>query len=225
MPAFTQFVDGTGPLFSGKVFPFVFITIACGAVSGFHALVSSGTTPKLITNEEDCRLAGYGSMALESFVGIMAMIAATLLDPGVYFAINSGTGVVGATAAEAVATISSWGFPVTVDQMQSLAKEMGESTLFARTGGAPSLAVGMASIFGHTFGRELDEHLVSLRHHVRGGVHPDDGRCRHACRPFHGSGSARPGLEADGRNVVVLRRSSSRARSSSPAGVTSCTSA
>ncbi len=155
MPAFTQFVDGTGPLFSGKVFPFVFITIACGAISGFHALVSSGTTPKLITNEEDCRLAGYGSMALESFVGIMAMIAATLLDPGVYFAINSGTGIVGAAAAEAVATISSWGFPVTVDQMQSLAKDMGESTLFARTGGAPSLAVGMASIFGHTFGREL----------------------------------------------------------------------
>ena len=155
MPALTQFVDGTGPLFSGKVFPFVFITIACGAISGFHALVSSGTTPKLITNEQDVRLAGYGSMALESFVGIMAMIAATLLDPGVYFAINTGAGVVGAAATDAVATISSWGFPVTVDQMQDLAKEMGESTLFARTGGAPSLAVGMASIFGTSFGRSL----------------------------------------------------------------------
>jgi carbon starvation protein len=155
MPALTQFVDGTGPLFSGKVFPFVFITIACGAISGFHALVSSGTTPKLITNERDVRLAGYGSMALESFVGIMAMIAATLLDPGVYFAINTGAGVVGAAATDAVATISSWGFPVTVDQMQDLAKEMGESTLFARTGGAPSLAVGMASIFGTSFGRSL----------------------------------------------------------------------
>jgi carbon starvation protein len=155
MPAMTQFIDGTGPLFSGKVFPFVFITIACGAISGFHALVSSGTTPKLITNETDVRLVGYGSMALESFVGIMAMIAATLLDPGVYFAINTGSGIVGATAVDAVTTISSWGFPVTVEQMQDLAKEMGESTLFARTGGAPSLAVGMASIFGTSFGRGL----------------------------------------------------------------------
>jgi carbon starvation protein len=155
MPAMTQFIDGTGPLFSGKVFPFVFITIACGAISGFHALVSSGTTPKLITNETDVRLVGYGSMALESFVGIMAMIAATLLDPGVYFAINTGSGIVGAAAADAVTTISSWGFPVTVDQMQALAREMGESSLFARTGGAPSLAVGMASIFGTSFGRGL----------------------------------------------------------------------
>jgi carbon starvation protein len=155
MPAVTQFIDGTGPVFSGKLFPFVFITIACGAISGFHALVSSGTTPKLITNETDARLAGYGSMALESFVAIMAMFAATLLDPGVYFAINTGTGIVGATAAQAVATISSWGFPVTVEQMQALAKEMGESTLFARTGGAPSLAVGMASIFSSSFGSAL----------------------------------------------------------------------
>ena len=155
MPAFTKFVDGTGPLFTGKVFPFVFITIACGAISGFHALVSSGTTPKLISNEADVRLIGYGSMALESFVAIMAIIAATLLDPGVYFAINTGAGIVGATADAAVSTITSWGFPVTVDQMHHLAQEMGESTLFARTGGAPSLAVGMASIFGSSFGRGL----------------------------------------------------------------------
>jgi len=155
MPALTQFIDGTGPIFGGKIFPFVFITIACGAVSGFHALISSGTTPKLLANEADVRLVGYGSMALESFVAIMAMIAATLLDPGVYFAINTGAGVVGATPAAAVATISGWGFPVTVDQMASLAHEMGEHTLFARTGGAPSLAVGMASIFGSTFGRGL----------------------------------------------------------------------
>src|ERR1044072_5005047 len=155
MPALTQFVDGTGPIFGGALFPFAFITIACGAISGFHALVSSGTTPKLIGSETDVRLIGYGSMALDSFVAIMAMIAATLLDPGVYFAINTGSGIVGAASADAVATISGWVFPVTVDQMQDLAKEMGESTLFARTGGAPSLAVGMASIFGTSFGRGL----------------------------------------------------------------------
>jgi carbon starvation protein len=155
MPAVTQFIDGSGPLFGGALFPFVFITIACGAVSGFHALVASGTTPKLISNEADVRLVGYGSMALESFVAIMAMIAATLLDPGVYFAINSGAGVVGATPEAAAHTISGWGFPVTAQQMQALAQAMGEHTLFARTGGAPSLAVGMASIFGSSFGRSL----------------------------------------------------------------------
>src|SRR5688572_7108107 len=126
MPAFTQFVDGTGPIFGGKVFPFVFITIACGAISGFHSLVASGTTPKLLANERDVRLVGYGSMALESFVAIMAMIAATLLDPGVYFAINTAAGIVGSTPEAAVATITSWGFPVTAEQMQTLAREMGE---------------------------------------------------------------------------------------------------
>ncbi|MFO1510839.1 MAG: carbon starvation CstA family protein [Steroidobacteraceae bacterium] len=161
MPAITQFIDGSGPVFGGKVFPFVFITVACGAVSGFHALVASGTTPKLIGSEADVRLIGYGSMALESFVAIMAMIAATLLDPGVYFAINTAAGVVGATPEAAVATISSWGFPVTVEQMHTLAREMGESTLFARTGGAPSLAVGMASIFASSFGA----HLLAIWYH------------------------------------------------------------
>jgi len=161
MPALTQFVDGTGPIFAGKIFPFVFITIACGALSGFHALVSSGTTPKLVSNEGDIRLAGYGSMAIESFVGIMAVIAATLLDPGVFFAINTGLGAVGGTAEAAVETISSWGFPVSVEQMQALATSVGESTLFGRTGGAPSLAVGMASIFGSAFGQGL----LSLWYH------------------------------------------------------------
>jgi carbon starvation protein len=161
MPAITQFVDGTGPIFGGKLFPFVFITIACGAVSGFHALISSGTTPKLITNERDIRMIGYGGMLLESFVAIMAMVAATVLEPGVFFAINSPAGVVGKEAIEAVAKINSWGFAVTVEQMQQLAKDMGESTLFARTGGAPSLAVGMASIFGNAFGK----HLLALWYH------------------------------------------------------------
>jgi carbon starvation protein len=155
MPALTSFVDGRGPLFGGKIFPFVFITIACGAISGFHALVASGTTPKLIASEADVRLIGYGSMLLESFVALMALIAATLLHPGVFFAINSGAGVVGSAPAAAVHTISGWGFPVTVREMHTLAHEMGETTLFARTGGAPSLAVGMASIFGRTFGRGL----------------------------------------------------------------------
>ncbi|MDD5276791.1 MAG: carbon starvation CstA family protein [Methylovulum sp.] len=161
MPAITQFVDGTGPIFGGKLFPFVFITIACGAISGFHALISSGTTPKLLANERDIPMIGYGGMALESLVAIMAMIAATVLEPGVFFAINSPAGVVGKEAVDAVAKISAWGFPVTVEQMQHLAQQMGEATLFARTGGAPSLAVGMASIFGSAFG----DGLLALWYH------------------------------------------------------------
>lgn len=155
MPALTQFIDGTGPIFGGSLFPFVFITIACGAISGFHALISSGTTPKLLSNERDIRMIGYGGMLLESFVAMMAMIAATVLDPGVFFAINSPAGVVGADAVDAVAKINSWGFVLTIEQMQQLASDMGETTLFARTGGAPSLAVGMASIFGSAFGKGL----------------------------------------------------------------------
>ena len=161
MPALTQFIDGTGPIFKGTLFPFVFITIACGAISGFHSLVSSGTTPKLLASEKEIRMIGYGSMALESFVAIMAVIAACVLEPGVYFAINSPAGVVGKAATDAVATISSWGFPVTAETMQMLAQEMGEKTLFARTGGAPSLAVGMATIFSSTFGGTL----LSLWYH------------------------------------------------------------
>jgi carbon starvation protein len=152
LPAFTRFVDGTGPILAGKIFPFCFITIACGAISGFHALISSGTTPKMISREWHAWPIGYGSMLLESFVAIMALVAACALQPGVFFAVNSPAGVVGATPAAAVSTISSWGFPVTAVEMSDLARHVGESSLFARTGGAPSLALGMAHIFARGSG-------------------------------------------------------------------------
>ena len=147
MPPLTRFIDGTGPIFAGKIFPFCFITIACGAVSGFHALISSGTTPKLLARERHIQSVGYGSMLLESFVAIMALVAASSLAPGVFFAVNSPAGVVGAAPADAIQTITNWGFPVTVGQMNQLATDVGEQTLLSRTGGAPSLALGMAQIF------------------------------------------------------------------------------
>ena len=162
MPPLTRFVDGSGPVFAGALFPFCFITIACGAVSGFHALISSGTTPKLLMRESDARLVGYGSMLMESFVGIMAMVAACALEPGVFFAINSPAGVVGASAEQAAATISGWGFPLDAATMHGLAARVGESTLLNRTGGAPSLAVGMAHIFSGTIG---GERLLGIWYH------------------------------------------------------------
>jgi carbon starvation protein len=151
MPAVTQFIDGSGPVFAGKLFPFAFITIACGAVSGFHALISSGTTPKMVSCEPDARLVGYGSMLTESLVGVMAMVAAATLDPGVYFAMNVGPATLGATSETAAQTIAQWGFMVSPQQLNDLARQMGETTLLSRTGGAPSLAVGMAAILGNVF--------------------------------------------------------------------------
>ncbi|HEV1285964.1 MAG TPA: carbon starvation CstA family protein [Bryobacteraceae bacterium] len=152
LPPLTRFIDGTGPIFAGKIFPFCFITIACGAISGFHALISSGTTPKMLAKETNARAVGYGSMLLESFVALMALIAAASLQPGVFFAVNSPAGIVGTTADAAVAKITSWGFPVTAPEMQQLAADVGEKTLFYRTGGAPSLALGMAHIFSFVGG-------------------------------------------------------------------------
>src|SRR5205823_2619107 len=152
MPPLTRFIDGTGPVFAGKIFPFCFITIACGAISGFHSLISSGTTPKMILREGQARFIGYGAMMLESFVGIMAMVAACAMTPGVYFAINSPAGIVGHTAEAAAATINGWGYPLDAQTMTHLARDVGEQTLLNRTGGAPSLAVGMAQIFSSTIG-------------------------------------------------------------------------
>jgi carbon starvation protein len=151
MPAITQFVDGTGPVFAGKLFPFAFITIACGAVSGFHALVASGTTPKMLARETDARLVGYGSMLMESLVGVMAMIAAATLEPGVFFAMNVGPAVLGTTSESAAQAVAQWGFVVAPQHLDALAAQMGEATLLSRTGGAPSLAVGMAGILGNVF--------------------------------------------------------------------------
>jgi carbon starvation protein len=162
MPALTRFVDGTGPVFAGKIFPFAFITIACGAISGFHALISSGTTPKMISRETEARMVGYGAMMAESAVAVMAIIAACVMQPGVYFAINSPAGIVGQAPATAAATISGWGFPVTAADMETLAHAVGEQTLFNRTGGAPAFAVGMAHIFSHSLGGET---LMALWYH------------------------------------------------------------
>ena len=146
MPALTQFTDGTGPVWKGTLFPFLFITIACGAVSGFHALISSGTTPKLLDNETNARYIGYGGMLMESFVAIMAMVAASVIEPGVYFAMNSPAAVVGADVATVAQTVSSWGFLITPEQLEAVARDIGEHTVLARAGGAPTLAVGIAQI-------------------------------------------------------------------------------
>lgn len=152
MPAITRFVDGSGPVWAGSLFPFLFITIACGAVSGFHSLIASGTTPKLLENETHARFIGYGAMLMESFVAIMALVAASIIEPGVYFAMNSPAAVLGTTAESAALVISQWGFVVTPDMLLQTAKDVGETTIISRAGGAPTLAVGMAQIFSQVLG-------------------------------------------------------------------------
>jgi carbon starvation protein len=152
MPAVSRFIDGSGPVFSGALFPFLFITIACGAVSGFHALISSGTTPKMIENENQIRAIGYGAMLMEAFVAIMALIAASVIEPGAYFAMNAPPALIGSTVADAAQKISSWGFVVTPDMLSQLATDVGEKTILSRAGGAPTLAVGMAHILSGMLG-------------------------------------------------------------------------
>lgn len=152
MPAVSRFVDGSGPVWSGSLFPFLFITIACGAVSGFHALIASGTTPKLIDNEMDAPFIGYGAMLMESFVAIIALIGASIIDPGVYFTMNSPAAVIGTTAESAAAAVTNLGFPIDSATITRTAQEVGELTIISRTGGAPTLAVAMAEIFSHMIG-------------------------------------------------------------------------
>ncbi|WUR15005.1 carbon starvation CstA family protein [[Empedobacter] haloabium] len=152
MPSLTKFIDGTGPVWTGNLFPFLFITIACGAVSGFHALISSGTTPKMIENETHARFIGYGAMLMESFVAVMALVAASTIEPGVYFAMNSPAALIGTTAESAAQAISQWGFYVTPEMLTQTAKDVGEHTIISRAGGAPTLAVGMAHILSSAIG-------------------------------------------------------------------------
>jgi len=152
MPAVTKFVDGSGPVWSGGIFPFLFITIACGAVSGFHALIASGTTPKMLENETQARFIGYGGMLMESFVAMMALIAASTIDPGVYFAMNSPAALLGTTAQSAAAAVSQMGFVITPEALEQMARDVGEHTIISRAGGAPTLAVGMAHILSNLVG-------------------------------------------------------------------------
>jgi carbon starvation protein len=162
MPSITKFVDGSGPVWAGSLFPFLFITIACGSVSGWHSLIASGTTPKMIENESQIPFIGYGAMLMESFVAIMAMIAASVLHPGVYFAMNSAAGIIGTTALQAAQTVSNMGFVVTPDQLTQVAHDVGEITVLSRTGGAPTLAVGMAQILSSLFGGQA---LTAIWYH------------------------------------------------------------
>ncbi len=194
MPALTQFAaSGDGPVWKGGLFPFLFITIACGAVSGFHALISSGTTPKLLANETHARYIGYGGMLMESFVAIMALVAASIIEPGVYFAMNSPAAAIGTEAADVAAKVSSWGFVVTPEVLTQTAKDIGEHTIISRAGGAPTPGRGHRRDPARRAARRRrdDGVLVPLRDPVRGAVHPHRGRRRHPRWPLHAAGPAR----------------------------------
>ena len=197
--AVTEFAfTGTGPVFAGSLFPFVFITIACGALSGFHALIASGTTPKLIQKESQVRMIGYGAMLMESFVAVMALIAACVLDPGLYFAMNAPAGVLGTTVESASEAVNNLGFTITPEALAAAAAAVQESTLVARTGGAPTLAVGMSrDLLRRLRRRRAQGVLVPLRDHVRGAVHPHHGGRRHPGRALHAAGHPRQRLQAD----------------------------
>ncbi len=195
MPALTKFIDGTGPVWTGNLFPFLFITIACGAVSGFHALIASGTTPKMLANENQACLIGYGGMLMESFVAIMALVSACIIDPGVYFAMNSPMAVLAPAGtvdvvASAAQVVSGWGFAITPETLTHIANEVGEQSIISRAGGAPTLAVGMAYILHGALGADGCLVLVSLRHSVRGAVYSDGGGCRYPCGALYVAGSA-----------------------------------
>ena len=191
MPAFTQFVDGSGPVWSGSLFPFLFITIACGAVSGFHSLISSGTTPKMIRNETDARFIGYGAMLMESFVAIMALVAASTLEPGVYFAMNSPAAIIGTTAESAAQTISQWGFYLTPEMVTQTAKDVGETHHHFAHWRCADLGGGHGAYpVRIRRGPGDDGLLVSLRHPVRSAFHPHCGGCWHPCRTLHAAGFA-----------------------------------
>ena len=218
--------NGEGPVFAGALFPFVFITIACGALSGFHALIASGTTPKMIEKETQVRFIGYGAMLMESFVAVMAMIAACIIEPGLYYAMNAPAGVLGDTVQSASQAVNGLRLP-------DLARRAAGGGLqrwtrrrsIARTGGAPTLAIGMSEIFAGATGQGLQGLLVPLRDHVRGPVHPHHGGCGDAGRALHAPGHARQRDQAVLERELEAGRCGSRARSSSPPGAGSCTAA
>ncbi len=237
MPALTKFIDGTGPVFAGNLFPFLFITIACGAVSGWHSIIASGTTPKLLASEGQARLVGYGGMLMEAFVAIMALIAAASLHPGVYFAMNSPSALIGTTVDHAAATISGWGFMITPNELSDTARKIGEIHAAEPRGRrADAGRRDGATAAQHPAWRAHDGVLVPLRHPVRGAVHPHHRRRRHARRALHDPGDRGPDPRAAQAHRILdqqrhrhgrLRRragaiSSTRARSIRSAASTRC---